>query len=409
MVEIDRIKERNQELADQECAAGLCRYTHYPEVLQIELTDRCNARCIMCKHYYKGNDGASDLASGVLERIEEYLPYCRLVLLNGYGESLISTHYRQCMDLLRKHRVKVFLTSNLSVFTDEMAQDAQDIFEQISVSCHGSNKADYERISQGLDFDRFTRNLEKLTSLPRPPRVALSVVAMAVNIAKAEEMIEFAARFHVPEVRYGRLGINRFLDNGELDLIHYEQAARYYFGKAREKADAFDIRLIYPENYHKPVTDPARLAQELEQLAALEFRYTAAHRDKMEQRYRASAAVGQYVREPQCPFETQIPCSGVCDWVARGMYIDKAGCCFSCCESREVCYGKIPENTLEEIRNADAAVQTREMFQKGKLPYFCINCPFVINGELEMLQVTPSKELYVSLDYNGQPEAGAVE
>ena len=109
-------KEENSRLADAECAQRRGVYQHYPEVLQIELTDRCNGRCIMCKHYYKGNHGAGDLANGVLAKLEEYLPFCRLVLLNGYGESLISSQYRSCMDLLKKYQVKVFVTSNLSVF-----------------------------------------------------------------------------------------------------------------------------------------------------------------------------------------------------------------------------------------------------------------------------------------------------
>lgn len=399
MTDYARIKEENSRLADAECAQRRGVYQHYPEVLQIELTDRCNGRCIMCKHYYKGNHGAGDLAKGVLAKLEEYLPFCRLVLLNGYGESLISSQYRSCMDLLKKYQVKAFVTSNLSVFTREMEEDAQTVFEQISVSCHGSNKEDYERISQGLTFETFTKNLERLSSLPGRPQIALSVVAMAPNIAKAEEMVEFAAKYRVPEVRYGRLGINQFLDNGELDLIHYEEAARYYFGKAKERADALGIRLVYPENYHGAVSDSARLDEEIRRLETLPFRYTENYRSQMEREYLRSAAEGSYEKEKQEPFSTGIACRGICDWAGKGMYIDKNGFCYTCCETKEACYGRISEDSLEEIRNGQTAQEVRRTFGAGELPYFCINCPFVINRELKMLEVKAQKKLYVSLDY----------
>ena len=101
-------KELNTALSEKECREYRTIFRHTPEVLQIELTDRCNAGCIMCSHYYKKNIGAGDLRDGVLEKIEPLLENCRLMLLNGYGEPFISGKYRQCMDLLKRYDVKAF-------------------------------------------------------------------------------------------------------------------------------------------------------------------------------------------------------------------------------------------------------------------------------------------------------------
>ena len=98
-------KELNTALSEKECREYRTIFRHTPEVLQIELTDRCNAGCIMCSHYYKKNIGAGDLRDGVLEKIEPLLENCRLMLLNGYGEPFISGKYRQCMDLLKRYDV----------------------------------------------------------------------------------------------------------------------------------------------------------------------------------------------------------------------------------------------------------------------------------------------------------------
>ena len=246
------IKEENTKLSEKEAGNKEQIYRHYPEVLQIELTDRCNGECIMCSHFYK-------------ESLEPYLKYTKLVLLNGYGEPFVSSKYRRCMNLLKKYEAKAFVTTNLSVFNDDIADDAENIFSQISVSCHGVDKETYEKISRGLSFDRFVNNLEKLISLKNPPAIAISTVAMAANIKYAEDMVRFAHRHHIGEVRFGRLGINSYIGNSDQDLSNYPFVAAHYFRKALKAADSYGIRLIIPENYlSEKYDDSIMLKQQLE-------------------------------------------------------------------------------------------------------------------------------------------------
>lgn len=392
-------KTRNSELANEECAGRQEQYCHTPEVIQLELTDRCNAACIMCSHYYKGNTQAQDLKDGVLEKLEPLMANCRMMLMNGYGEPFISKKYRQCVDMLKKYGVKAFVTTNLSVFTEEMAHDAEEVFEQISISCHGCNREDYERISRGLSYERFCENLDRLASLRRRPYLSLSVVAMAANIEKAADFVRFAAAHKIPDIRFGRLGINQFIGNEEQDLIHYSQAAAVYFHEAQEVADRCGVNLVYPGNYQRirPDTDAAR--KQADMLQHLEFRYTAEHQSLIRKQYLRTLDKNNYTREKIPPFETGIKVWGICDWVGKGLYIDKNGECFPCCESKEVSYGNILADNLEEILNGEKAVSVRTDFYEGRLPYFCINCPFITNQELQMLKVEHKEELYRSPEY----------
>lgn len=392
-------KKQNTVLAEKECAGKQKKYCHTPEVIQIELTDCCNAACIMCSHYYKGNTQAQDLKNGVLEKIEPLLKNCRLMLLNGCGEPFISKKYRQCIDLLQKYEVRAFATTNLSVFTKEMEQDAEAVFDQVNISCHGCNQEDYERISRGLSFARFSENLDRLISLVHRPYISLSVVAMAANIEKAADFIRFAVAHQVSDVRFGRLGINRFIGNEEQDLIHYSQAVSAYFHEAQEVADQCKVHLVYPRNYRETELDADTLRQQIDRLKNLEFRYTKEHQSMIRQRYLESYSSKMYNREKTPPFETNIKVCGICDWVGKGLYIDKNGECFPCCESKEVSYGNILMDDLDTILNGEKAMMIRNVFYEGKLPYFCLNCPFITNRELQMLKVGQKEELYCSLDY----------
>lgn len=395
------IKEENTKLSEKEAGNKEQIYRHYPEVLQIELTDRCNGECIMCSHFYKQNRNASDLADGVLESLEPYLKYTKLVLLNGYGEPFVSSKYRRCMNLLKKYEAKAFVTTNLSVFNDDIADDAENIFSQISVSCHGVDKETYEKISRGLSFDRFVNNLEKLISLKNPPAIAISTVAMAANIKYAEDMVRFAHRHHIGEVRFGRLGINSYIGNSDQDLSNYPFVAAHYFRKALKAADSYGIRLIIPENYlSEKYDDSIMLKQQLEIFDKIEFRYSDVFQKQLQQEYHVEAENNKYIKQKLKPYDIDIKCSGICDWVCKGMYIDKNGNAFSCCESEEAFYGNILSDGMEEILNGTSAQKTRKMFYDGNLPYFCINCPFIANQELKMLSIEKKDSLYRAPDYS---------
>lgn len=402
-------KELNTALSEKECREYRTIFRHTPEVLQIELTDRCNAGCIMCSHYYKKNIGAGDLRDGVLEKIEPLLENCRLMLLNGYGEPFISGKYRQCMDLLKRYDVKAFVTTNLSVFTEEMKSDARDVFEQVCVSCHGCTRSDYEKISRGLSFDRFTDNLKRLMSIQNGPAVSLSVVAMAANIGKAEDFIHFARQYGIREVRFGRLGINSYIDNTEQDLIHYRHAASQFFEDARKTAEQCGIRIVYPDNYKDVPVQREILEQEIEALQNLVFAYTNDHQRRLTRQFQTEHSAHQYRKEKIRPFSTEIRSSGICDWVGRGLYIDKNGDCYPCCETSEITYGNVLTDSLDSILNGENAVCIRRSFYEGKLPYFCLNCPFIANQELKMLKVEKKDEVYRAIDYSTKDHSAESE
>jgi len=393
------IKTENSMLAETETNQMKREFKHFPEVLQIELTDRCNSECIMCKHYYEKNDRATDLDDGILEKIEKFLPYTKLVLLNGYGESLISSKYHQCMDLLRKYHAKAFITTNLSVFNEQHCYDAQTVFEQINVSCHGCNKEEYEKISFGLDFDVFKENLKKLTSLKNGPKVVLSVVAMACNLKSMPEMVLFAKEYGVKKIRFGRLGVNSFINNEDLDLIHYPEAAKFYFQRVEALAKKYDIKVVYPSNFNGEIQNTDDLQKQLHMIDNFEFKYDKEFQSELRKRFQNEFRNGNFCKEEKQTSDISIKCQGICDWVAKGLYIDKSGICYPCCESKKISFGDINVDPFGVI-NCEAAQELRAEFYNGKLPQMCRNCPFAINNELEMLSVEKVDDLYVSPEYD---------
>lgn len=398
MADYREIKEKNRELAEAEIRQQRTSFSHYPDVLQIELTDYCNARCIMCHHYYEGNARSGHLSEHVKQKVQEILPFCSLVLLNGYGEPFLAPDFTEWLELLQGYQVKAMATTNLSVLKEEWLPLIREVFSQVNISCDGYDAESYQGIRQGLRFSVFTENAQRLRRAAPNVRMSMSVVAMAWNIRKASEIVGFAASLGFDEVRFGRLGVNAYLQNYAEDLIHYEDAARKYFKEAADRAKSLGIQVVFPMNYRMPVNQAALAGQE-EALGSLVFPYTREHRDRLEADCRKKIEKEMFHRPKGRARAEKIGCQGICDWVARGIYLDRHGKAATCCENSQSQYGDLAAMEFGEIWNGQAAQEVRRSFYQGSLPDFCFHCPFIINQELSYLKVEKKKALFVAEDY----------
>lgn len=382
------VKKLNSELADLEVRNKALVFNHKPEVIQIELTSKCNAQCVMCSHYYEFNDCGAEASDIALRELESLLPYCKLVLLNGYGEPFISKHFIQCLRLLNKYCVKAIVTTNLSILTDEMCELIPGVFDEINISCNGYNKETYEKIHRGLRFDTFSDNLMRLVNVCDSAKLALSCVVMVETVKWASDVIRFAHEKGIKKVRFGRLGVSSFIRNYDQDPTNYPNYVAHHLKEAKRLADEYQIEMIYPENYRMNIDQDA-LIDETRKVAAIKFRYDEKYQAELRDEFKLYHSQGTYGCIEQKLDSTEIACSGICDWVAKGLYIDTTGDMFTCCESKYIRY---------DNWNGNSAQSVRDEFFSGRLPDFCKNCPFIINNELKMLDCEKKAALYKAND-----------
>lgn len=382
------VKKLNSELADLEVRNKALVFNHKPEVIQIELTSKCNAQCVMCSHYYEFNDCGAEASDIALRELESLLPYCKLVLLNGYGEPFISKHFIQCLRLLNKYCVKAIVTTNLSILTDEMCELIPGVFDEINISCNGYNKETYEKIHRGLRFDTFSDNLMRLVNVCDSAKLALSCVVMVETVKCASDIIRFAHENGIKKVRFGRLGVSSFIRNYDQDPTNYPNYVAHHLKEAKRLADEYQIEMIYPENYRMNI-DQNALIDETRKVAAINFRYDEKYQAELRDEFKLYHSQGTYESVEQKLDSTDIACSGICDWVTKGLYIDTIGDMYTCCESKYLKYDNW------NCRNAQSV---RKEFFGGRLPDFCKNCPFIINNELEMLDCEKNPALYKAND-----------
>jgi MoaA/NifB/PqqE/SkfB family radical SAM enzyme len=216
--------------------------TIYPRFLNLELTSRCNLRCIMCPktvgfHTHKSDIEISDI---VLEKIiNQVLPGIYHINLMGFGEPLLA---RQKLFTLLKECKRLFITLNMITnghfLTAEVCRELIDLkIYNLNVSLDAATAETYKKI-RNSDYAKVIENLRTLKKIKEEkgsslPTVDLSFVGMVDNIAELPEFIKTAhvlgarkvvlqALGEVPETLVHEKDI--FIHNREMGIDNYNKA-----------------------------------------------------------------------------------------------------------------------------------------------------------------------------------------
>ncbi len=155
-----------------------------PEIIQVEATNLCNARCVFCpRDRMQRKQGIMEMAlyaKVVDEAAALGIPHVRL---HNYGESFID---RQIVEKIRYAKSRgireVGLISNGSLVTAALARAIVEAgLDAINISVDAAGRETFERTRVGLKYDRVIENIEGLVRVrqelgARRPRLILSFV-----------------------------------------------------------------------------------------------------------------------------------------------------------------------------------------------------------------------------------------
>lgn len=165
-------------------ATGRTRAPRWPDIVQIESTNLCNAKCVFCPrdemHRRQGVMEWDLFTKVVDECVELGITHVRV---HNYGEPFLD---RQLVEKVRyaKQRgiAEVGMISNGSLITEEIAQGMIDAgLDAINISVDASGKEVFESTRIHLSYDDVIRNIESLVKLRNAagkvrPKLILSFV-----------------------------------------------------------------------------------------------------------------------------------------------------------------------------------------------------------------------------------------
>lgn len=177
------------------------------EAFQIEVTSRCNLRCVMCPVTVLAERWpAIDLAWESFERIAVAFDKVKWVHLQGWGEPLL---HRRIFDMIARAKgagCRVAFTTNGTRLTPSTGERLLELgLDVLAVSIAGASAHTHEAIREGSDFAKLLENLQGFLALraargSAAPKVELLFLMTPTNLAELPDAVELAARLGADEL-----------------------------------------------------------------------------------------------------------------------------------------------------------------------------------------------------------------
>lgn len=351
----------------------------YPVYIQLEHTNRCNAKCIMCNHCYIGNKGAQDVPKEVIKKMENILPYCEVLMLNGDGEPFLCKNIEKYLTLYHKYGVSVGTNTNLCGISSSLMTIIGDYIDYLNISCDGCTKEVFEGIRRGLNFEYFIKQLQTLNANAPNIRKNLDCVIMAQNINQAIELVRFAAEFGFNSIKFNMLGVNPCIGNEQDSLLYFPNVTAYYLQEAAKEAVRQKIDIVYPEIF-KIKIDEEQLSKELASVANYNWSIVDERMSISKKRFSSASLVGDYLNKRVTLDLLNNDCIDVpeiCQWALERCYIDLEGNVSTCCYNVHHYMGNILEvDSFDKIWNGENYQRFRQNMQRGVLPQWCKDCSY---------------------------------
>lgn len=386
-------KEYNRILAYYELVNERTVYRHFPMVLQLEHTSICNAECIMCLHYYKKNQGALNLSDEIFSKLLPIFPYVEEIVLHGNGEPFLLPNIDEILGIYKTYGIKVSTNTNMSYLPDGVLKNS-DIFNSLTVSFDSPRKDIYEKIRRNLDFDKVTENIDKFRAKCPDTHMTFAVVSMRQNIYDMKALVEYAVKHGFNRIMFSRLGINGYINNYYDDVMCYPATLKRNMKEAIAYAKENNIEIVYPDVFLE--TEGGDEAEEAKQIASYPVTITEEELLQLREKVSKTSKRGELYYDRVNLIESRYNCSGICDLIWNNMMITAKGQIVVCCID-VLHHIDMLDKDFMQIWNGEQYIKLREMFlKKRKLPEFCRNCLFILNGGLKHLSVDIGDGFYIN-------------
>lgn len=309
-----------------------------PQSLYLDVSNRCNLRCIMCPYHWNGKDQLKEgdvMPEEVFYRIgAELFPTARNVYLYGGGEVFLHPHWDAMFDFARQWTFLPIISTHGGLFTDRRIAALVDAGTQLRISFDGATPQTFDKIRVGGDFHQVVANIRRIQRYREQNApggrflIRFSVTSFDENVHELPDIVALAADLGVEQVIFHHLMTDRNPLEGH-QLHHMPTASDEAFCQAAERGAELGVHVKVPAAFQAE----GELAQRLE--AALAKVPPNRH--------------GDYFNYPVGPsegFTCRVP------WVET--YIKTNGEVMPCCMvAQNFTLGSVVEASFESVWNSE--------------------------------------------------------
>lgn len=228
----------------------------------LEVTTRCNLKCVMCPHGLpEGLPGQSDASDALISEVIRYFDKTRILQPTGVGEPLLSPGFWRIVDALagRTNPMLMFVTNGILLTKPNVERLTQAPLFQVNVSLDAARPDTHLRI-RGNDLAKSLAGVRNLTDmrsrLGRDFLIRFAFVIMRENVEEAPAFVEMAHSLGANAVYFEHMVTlvtdpkawnvrrgNWLFNYAENELRGDPAASDPWILKAMDRADALGIRI----------------------------------------------------------------------------------------------------------------------------------------------------------------------
>lgn len=157
-----------------------------PQVVAIELTNRCNAHCKMCpRDEVKRKHGDMDFELFKRTIDTSMDSGISVFQLSFFGESLLYHQLREAVEYIKGKDPNsvVVMNTNASILDKEKASELLEAgINSFRVSVEGNNAEEYAKVRIGMNYDRMRNNVKGLRQLIDEKGYNCSIIVQGLNV-----------------------------------------------------------------------------------------------------------------------------------------------------------------------------------------------------------------------------------
>jgi MoaA/NifB/PqqE/SkfB family radical SAM enzyme len=175
----------------------------HPEV-RYEVTDNCNASCIMCprdKHEHGREHGIMDQAL-YQKSIDEVVALgAKQIVLTGFGEPMLDKRLEDKVAYATSKGLSTYFITNGSALTPRRSRKLMESgLSEMRVSFYGMRPETYNAVMQGLDFNRTLKGVLEFLRLRDEMKASTRVQISYLELPENKSDTDAFREFWVPKV-----------------------------------------------------------------------------------------------------------------------------------------------------------------------------------------------------------------
>lgn len=178
-----------------------------PNKLTIELTNRCNLKCIMCPHPTMGNLKVKDMDFKIFKKIVDEV--CKFgdkksnFTTVGLGEPLMYAKFPESMEYIKMKcpDASIYLNTNGTLLNEENAKMLCKLLggeDRLLISLNAGSRDVYEELMGGDKFDLVVNNIKNFLIIREKIGNGPKVTLQLLKVKKTESEIEKFKNFWKP-------------------------------------------------------------------------------------------------------------------------------------------------------------------------------------------------------------------